>query len=89
MSSDTLFGYFVIYIIELNGGIGYAIILVTSMTLFISLCFYIDNMVKDLASELQKIDQDFILLSTRRLQQKREISLRFIEEIQFHNEIIG
>lgn len=89
LNSDTLFGYFVLYILELNGGMGYAITLLTSITLFISMCFYIDNMVNDLASELQKIDQHLLLPWKSRLQQEREISSRYIEEIEFHKEIIG
>lgn len=75
-----------LFVLQYGGSIGYAIIIITFILLYIGMCFYIDDMVKDLRIEVQKIDQNLIFPTKKRLRRNENL-LQFIEEFQFHKDI--
>lgn len=77
-----------LFVVEYGGSIGYEIIIITSTLLYIGMCFYINDMVKDLRIVCREIDRHLLFPSEDRLQ-RNEILLHYIAEIQFHNEIFG
>lgn len=87
LGRSNYFGFFIDWFVELIGNAtAYAMIIATA-SIFIGLSLYINGMMEDMKMRLMSIDSDSTEKPSKRLNPVQMWSI-YVEEIQFHIEII-
>lgn len=66
----------------------YFILLLSFAAVYTGLCFYITGMVDDLKAQIHKVSAILDRDETKQRTYKTDIWLKYVKEIEFHNDIV-